>query len=124
MVSELTPDVLNKLEHQIVIWIASVRPDDRPHLAPVWFVWHQGKLYISTDPKSVKANNLRQNPRISLALEDGTHPVICEGTAQPVPVPWSVDLLAAFVQKYEWDITKEQRYNDLWEITPHKWLSW
>ena len=23
-----------------------------PHLAPVWFVWHNGKILFSTDPKS------------------------------------------------------------------------
>jgi hypothetical protein len=72
----------------------------------------------------VKAANIRRSPRVVLALEDGTHPVICEGTARPVAPPWSEDLLAAFFAKYEWDLNKEAQYNDVVEVTPEKWLSW
>lgn len=113
-----------KLENQQNIWFSSVRPDGRPHLAPVWFVWHEGKIYIGTDPKSVKSSNIRQNDRVALALEDGTHPLICEGIARPLATPWPEALLAAFFKKYEWDLNKETQYNLVLEITPEKWLSW
>jgi F420H(2)-dependent biliverdin reductase len=115
---------IEKLETQQNIWISSVRPDGRPHLAPVWFVWHAGKIYIGTDPKSVKSANIRGNPRVALALEDGTHPLICEGTASLVEKPWPEPLLGAFFKKYEWDLLKENQYNQVIEITPVKWLSW
>jgi hypothetical protein len=119
------PDnALDKLEKQQNIWIASVKPGGLPHLVPVWFVWLTGKIYIGTDPKSVKARNLRINPRAALALEDGGSPVICEGSAREVLPPWSEDLLAAFMGKYEWDLTKESQYYNVWEITPEKWLVW
>jgi PPOX class probable F420-dependent enzyme len=121
---ELTSEVIAKLEQQHNIWVASVRPDGRPHLVPVWFVWHHGKIYIGTDPKSVKVNNFSLNPRVSLALEDGSHPVICEGQAGLVATPWPPDLVAAFFKKYEWDLHKETQYHDVWEITPAKWLFW
>ena len=121
---ELSSEMIAKLEQQQNIWFASVRPDGRPHLAPVWFVWHNGKIYIGTDPKSVKVGNLKRNPRVSLALEDGLHPVICEGQAAPVERPWTEDLLEAFFRKYEWDLNKEEQYHSVWEITPQKWLAW
>jgi F420H(2)-dependent biliverdin reductase len=124
MAVPLTQEMIEKLEKQQNIWFSSVRPDGRPHLAPVWFVWHAGRIYIGTDPKSVKSDNLRQNPRVALALEDGTNPVICEGTAKPVPSPWPEDLLAAFYKKYEWNLLTEDVYNDVIEITPEKWLAW
>lgn len=119
-----TAEILSKLTSQQNLWIATVRPDGRPHLAPIWFVWHNDKIYLGTDPKSVKARNLRANERVSCALEDGAHPVICEGIAQHVPAPWAEDVLAAFFQKYEWDLNKEAQYNDVWAITPEKWMAW
>ncbi|HVN53551.1 MAG TPA: pyridoxamine 5'-phosphate oxidase family protein [Anaerolineaceae bacterium] len=115
---------LHRLEHEQNIWFGSVRPDGRPHLAPVWFVWHAGKIYIGADPKSVKSRNIQRNPRVTLALEEGTHPLICEGVARVVDPPWEEDLLAAFFQKYEWNLNKEVQYNQVIEVTPRKWLNW
>jgi hypothetical protein len=88
----LPPEAETKLETEKNIWVASVRPDGRPHLAPVWFAWHAGKLYICTGPGSVKARNISQNPRVALALEGGSHPVICEGIAAPAPAPGSAEM--------------------------------
>jgi PPOX class probable F420-dependent enzyme len=120
----LPPEAATKLETEKNIWVASVRPDGRPHLAPVWFAWHAGKLYVCTDPASVKARNIVQNPRVVLALEDGLHPVICEGTAAAVPVPWPAQVAAIFRIKYDWDISSEAQYTQLLEVTPTKWLTW
>lgn len=120
----LDEEQIAKLESQQNIWFSSVRPDGRPHLAPVWFVWHEGKIYIGTDPKSVKSANTRSNAQVSLALEDGTHPLICEGTVLVVEKPWPDSLLAAFFKKYEWDLMKESQYNHVLEITPVNWLFW
>jgi len=121
---EPTAEVVAKLESKQNIWFGSVRADGRPHLVPVWFVWHNGCFYIGTDPKSVKSHNIRRDGRVVLALEDGSHPVICEGRAQPVEKPWPEPLLTAFYNKYEWDLNKEAQYNDVIEITPEKWLFW
>jgi F420H(2)-dependent biliverdin reductase len=120
----LTPEIVAKLEKEQIVWFSSVRPDGRAHLAPIWFVWHAGRFYIGTDPKSVKSSNIRQNPKVALALENGTNPVICEGSARPVATPWPEDLLAAFYGKYEWDLNTEDVYNDVIEIIPEKWLAW
>lgn len=124
MAAALSSEMMERLEKQRTIWFSSVRVDGRPHLAPVWFVWFEGKIYIGTDPKSVKRKNIQSNPRVTLALEDGTHPVICEGIARAVEQPWPERLLAAFFSKYEWDLLKEQQYNLLVEISPERWLSW
>ncbi len=121
---EPSAEVIGKLESQQNIWFGSVRADGRPHLAPVWFVWHAGKIYIGTDPKSVKSRNVHRDGRVVLALEEGTHPVIVEGHAQPVEKPWPEPLLAAFFKKYEWDMNKEEQYNEVIEITPENWLVW
>ena len=106
------------------IWLASVRPDGRPHLVPIWFTWHSDNLYICTEAKSIKSRNIAHNPRVMAALEDGTSPVICEGIAAILPPPWPDDVIASFVTKYEWEISPDDQYNQLIEITPSRWLNW
>ncbi len=122
--TDLSTKSQKRLESEHNIWLGSVRPDGRPHLVPVWFVWHAGKLYVCIEPDSVKGRNIRQDPRVVLALEDGSSPVICEGTAAPVPAPWPAAVIATFRQKYGWDIGTDTQYTQLVEVTPGKWLAW
>jgi hypothetical protein len=91
---------------------------------PVWFAWHNQRLYACIEAGSVKARNIEQNPRVSLALENGSQPVICEGTAAFVSPPWPAPVVAIFKAKYNWDITTDGQYDTLVEVTPVKWLSW
>jgi PPOX class probable F420-dependent enzyme len=115
---------IQRLQSQQVIWLASVRPDGRPHLVPIWFVWLEGKIYLGTDPASVKVRNLRANPEVSLALEDGVQPLICEGSARLLEEPIPDEVLSAFRTKYEWDVKADAQYHLVVEITPRKWLAW
>jgi PPOX class probable F420-dependent enzyme len=117
-------EVSQKLSEKQIIWFSCVRPGGRPHLTPVWYVWLDGKIYISSEAKSVKVGAVRANPRVALSLEDGEHPVICEGTARLLDFELDERLRQAFFAKYEWDLNKEEQYRQVVEITPVKWLSW
>jgi F420H(2)-dependent biliverdin reductase len=119
-----SPEAQEKLAQAANIWFASVRPGGRPHLTPVWFVYDGLQLYVSIDPTSVKNRNLASNPNVSLALEDGSHPLICEGQAVLIPKPYSAEIVALFQKKYDWDIHAEGQYGQLVAITPGKWLAW
>jgi PPOX class probable F420-dependent enzyme len=121
---DISPQARRKLETARNIWLSSVRPDGRPHLVPIWFAWHADKVYVCTDPSSVKGRNILQNPRMALALEDGDQPVICEGRAAVIPAPWPQAVMAVFRRKYDWDISSEGQYTELIEVTPDKWLTW
>lgn len=120
----LKPELRQELELKKIIWVGTVRSDGRPHLSPVWFIYLAGELYICIDPRSVKSKNLQANPRVSLALEDGLHPLICEGQAAFVARPYPGEILAYFQHKYEWDILQDKQYNQLVKITPLRWLNW
>jgi nitroimidazol reductase NimA-like FMN-containing flavoprotein (pyridoxamine 5'-phosphate oxidase superfamily) len=50
-----------RLEASRNYWLATVRPDSRPHLIPIWGVWLDGQFYFSTGAESRKAKNLRTN---------------------------------------------------------------
>lgn len=106
------------------IWVATVRPDGRPHLTPVWFAWHRGKIYICIQNTSIKAKNLSKNPQVSISLENGSKPLILEGIVAEVFEPWPEKVRIEFQKKYDWDISADQDYDLLLEITPGKILSW
>ena len=102
------------------VWMATVRPDGRPHLVPIWFVVDAERWYVCTNPASIKARNLHANPSVSLALEDGDHPFVVEGQARPVTVTSGV--AEKFKAKYDWDITADSEYTQLIEVTVSRQL--
>jgi hypothetical protein len=62
---------------------ATTRPDGRPHITPVWFVLDGDDLIFTTHETSLKAKDLRRDPRICLCVDDETPPfdyVMIEGT--------------------------------------------
>lgn len=87
------------------MWFVTVRPDGRPHLAPVWFVHVGDRLWICTGARSVKVRNLVANPAVSVSLEDGNAPVVAEGRASVVDRPFPEPVVRAFADRYGWDIT-------------------
>jgi PPOX class probable F420-dependent enzyme len=116
--------ILPRLENEANVWLATVRPDTRPHLVPLWFVWHEAQVYLCVQPESVKARNLHHNPHVVLSLENGNQPVICEGTAAAAPHPWPEAVRQLFQQKYDWDINTDAEYGLLLLVTPRRWLVW
>jgi nitroimidazol reductase NimA-like FMN-containing flavoprotein (pyridoxamine 5'-phosphate oxidase superfamily) len=113
-----------RLQHEPNIWLASSRPDGKPHLVPIWFIWNRGRFYLCIESRSVKAHNVRNDRRVSLALEDGSNPVICEGEATTVPPPWPSEIIRAFSKKYDWDISPTDQYDQLIRVEPQRWLRW
>ncbi len=65
-------------------WLATVRPDARPHLVPVWGVWLGGEFFFSSGTEARKAKNLRANPHCTLSTEHASQPVMVEGIARHV----------------------------------------
>lgn len=62
-------------------WLASVRPDGRPHSIPRWGVWVEGRFWYDGSPATRHARNAKRNPNVTLTLEDGKQAVIVEGTS-------------------------------------------
>lgn len=60
-------------------WVASTRPDGRPHCRPVWGVWLADGLWFSTG--SLARRILPARPAVSVNVPDGEQVVVLEGTA-------------------------------------------
>ena len=75
-------DVVQKLEGATVYWIASTRPDGRPHVIPRDGMWLEGGLYYGGSPETVHYRNITQNPYISVHIGDGQEAIIAEGKVE------------------------------------------
>ncbi|NTU80863.1 MAG: pyridoxamine 5'-phosphate oxidase [Chloroflexales bacterium] len=112
----------DRLEREQIIWLATVRPDGRPHLVPLWFVWAGGSIYLCVTGSSVKVRNIAANPAVSLALESGSAPVVVEGHAALLARPWPDKAVLGFQRKYDWTLTTDAEYDTLVAVTPQRWL--
>lgn len=122
-----TDPVLNRLLDRFAAaeacWLGSVRPDGRPHLAPIWHVLHDQCVYVVTQSRSIRAHNLRTNPAVSVALADTSNALIIEGLARPDPAAREA-LRPLFQTKYEWDIGADADYDAIIAIVPRKVMAW
>lgn len=50
---------------------ATNRQDGPPQLSPVWFLWEDGVLYVSTSAQSYKARNISADPNVSACVDGG-----------------------------------------------------
>jgi PPOX class probable F420-dependent enzyme len=59
------------LDEEKVMTCATIGPNGRPHLMPLWYVVHDGALRGWTYAKSQKAKNLERDPHATLQIEAG-----------------------------------------------------
>jgi nitroimidazol reductase NimA-like FMN-containing flavoprotein (pyridoxamine 5'-phosphate oxidase superfamily) len=77
-------DVRDRLRDSRNYWLASTRPDGRPHVMPVWAVWLDEAVWFSSSLGSRKIRNLLERPGCTVTTENATHPVVVNGTAAVV----------------------------------------
>ena len=88
----------DRLKKSRQYWIATTRPDGRPHVMVVWALWMDGVLYFSTGKDSRKAKNLAVNPNCTMCNENAAEAVILEGA---VEAERNVERIREFVKIYE-----------------------
>src|SRR5919199_1865148 len=87
-------------------WLATVRPDGRPHVMPVLAVWLGGALYFVAGEATRKARNLARESHcvITVAAEDAH--LVVEGEAAKVRDEAKLNQVAAvYASKYGWHVT-------------------
>ncbi len=88
----------DRLKRNREYWIATTRPDGRPHVVVVWALWMGGRIYFSTGSNTVKARNLAKNPHCTMCADNAAEAVIVEGT---VEAERNVQTIRKFVSLYE-----------------------
>lgn len=97
-------DTLARLGAERDIWVSTSHPDHGPHQIPLWFLWHGEAVWMCTGASSATARNVREEPRVRLALPDTFDVVLLEGRAEAYPAAEVPSEPAdAFAEKFGWD---------------------
>lgn len=107
-------------------WLASVRPDGRPHVTPLWGVWIDDALYLDGIPLTRWARNLAVNPAVSVHLESAEDVVILEGKVDDL-ASTDADLAGRIVAA--WDAKYGRLHPDpagqgIFRFTPRRGRGW
>jgi PPOX class probable F420-dependent enzyme len=54
-----------------VAHVGSLLPDGSPHVVPLWFVWLEDAIYVSSRRESTVCRNLDRDPRVALQFDRG-----------------------------------------------------
>jgi nitroimidazol reductase NimA-like FMN-containing flavoprotein (pyridoxamine 5'-phosphate oxidase superfamily) len=94
-------------EHQRTSWLATTRPDGRPHLMPVITTWIDGALHLVVGEGTRKGRNLAADDRCVIAMSSTTLPsldIVLEGRAEPVTDDDAVRQIAEDLSKSGWPL--------------------
>ena len=105
-----------------------------PHVAPVWFLWDNGRALVMADRSAIKVRNIRRNSAVALCVCTPDHPysfVTIEGTADLTDNGLE-DMVRRTCALYEADergaefaaqLLSEERLT-LIVISPDRFISW
>ena len=65
------PELARLMDEERVVTVATVMPNGRPHLMPLWYVREDTTIVGWTFGKSQKVKNLERDPRATLQIEAG-----------------------------------------------------
>ncbi|MBB5786245.1 pyridoxamine 5'-phosphate oxidase family protein [Jiangella mangrovi] len=65
-------------------WLATVRPDGRPHVMPLGLLWLDGAFWFNAGPGTRKARNPAADPHCVVTVALDPFDIVVEGTAQKV----------------------------------------
>lgn len=77
----VSPDVEELISDTTLMAHLATSVDDRPHVAPVWYAYNDGMIFVLTGGQ--KLANIERNPRVAVSIEKNT-----DGDAE-----WMVTLL-------------------------------
>lgn len=119
-------EVEARLEAATHVWLATVRPDGRPHTVPVDVLWVDGAAWFGGSPDTVKHRNLLTDGRASLHLPDAGAAVIVEGRCDLLTPagPTVARLITASREKYGYAPPADGYAAGVWRLRPSKVLAW
>jgi PPOX class probable F420-dependent enzyme len=93
MTIELSPEAQDFLTRPLLGRLATASPDGQPHVVPVWFLYADDAIWISSFKSTRKIVDLERNPKCALVvdIEQGQEPisaVALEGRAELIREPF------------------------------------
>jgi hypothetical protein len=91
----------------LTFFVATVRPDGRPHSAGVGAVWVDDALYFTSGPATLKSRNLAVNPACSVSVRLRGIDLVLEGEARRVTESSTLERVAAVYRTGGWPTSVE-----------------
>jgi Pyridoxamine 5'-phosphate oxidase len=115
-----------RLEQATQYWLATTRPDGRPHTVPVDGLWVDDLWYFGGSPLAIHQRNLHTNNEIVMHLSDAMQVVIVEGLASRRGMATSDArrLAAASKLKYGYAPPLRTYTSGVWTLEPRHVLAW
>ncbi|MFF5405102.1 pyridoxamine 5'-phosphate oxidase family protein [Streptomyces misionensis] len=123
--AERVRDTLERLVTERDVWLSTAHPEHGPHQVPLWFSWDGRAMWMCTGAASVTARNVREEPRVRLALPDTFDVVLLQGEAVCFPddeVPAAT--AEAFAGKFGWDPRAEEASQVYVRVVPRTVRAW
>ncbi|MET0133365.1 MAG: pyridoxamine 5'-phosphate oxidase family protein [Kibdelosporangium sp.] len=89
----------------LTFFVATVRPDGRPHSAGVGAVWVDDALYFKSGPGTRRARNLAANPACTVSARLRGIDLVLEGEAHRVTESGILERVAAVYRAGGWPAT-------------------
>lgn len=119
-----------RLEQASVYWIATTRPDGRPHAMPTWGAWVDGAFWMEGGDQTRRMRNLVLNPNAVVHVERGDDVVIVEGVGEKI-VDLDPDLTGRLVEGFHKYVAShgytagpENWVSGIWVIRPRVAFGW
>jgi hypothetical protein len=119
-------DVRAEIERAERYWIATTRPDGRPHVVPVDGIWLDDLWYYGGSEEAIHVQTVAANPNVVMHLEDAMKAVIVEGEVrQTKPTePIAKRLAAASRTKYGYAPAVSDYQKGVPTLFPSRVLAW
>jgi hypothetical protein len=110
-----------------------------PHVTPLWFVWHEGAMWMQSLTRSQRWTDLMRDPRVAVVVDDGEEYAELRGvelrgevaTVGEIPrvgaedIPELTAVEAAFARKYLGGAEFGYDERHAWlRLDPAKLVSW
>jgi hypothetical protein len=92
---------------EAMYWLATTRPDGRPHIAGVGALWVDGKVYFTSGAAARKSRNLSANPHCAVSVSLPGLDLVIEGTVARVTDQATLVRLAERYAAQGWPATVE-----------------
>lgn len=119
-------EIRRLLEKEDIAFIATMTAEGNPHIAPMWFVVHKGRIYFETDKTTVKFKNIKSKNKIALSFGTRESYTI-EGKVKwweekDAPLPFRKLLRKKYGRDMDDSFITKSTF--IFEVIPEKEMSW
>jgi hypothetical protein len=117
-------DVLERLQGDVDLWVATVQDDGSPYLIPLSFVWDGARILMATPATSITTRNLLRSPRARVALGPTRDVVMIDAEVDVVELDSEPDLAELHASRAGFDARTASERFVLLIATPLRIQAW